>query len=1064
MSTEINLGGGGGGIGVQGIQGIQGTAGTGSQGLFAQIYITGNVAASAINTNQLVQNFTLDQANAINLVNFGGTNDALQVTEAGRYKVNARFHSNNGSATSEDIAIACAVNGTFVTASVNNISNIEAGDFASTEFDVILNLNAGDRVNFYWRTTSLSLVLNPAILNILGYSVVINMINVAYVSQGIQGIQGLLGIQGTQGLQGLDGAFAAQGIQGTQGTQGIQGQIGTQGITGAGIQGIQGIQGVQGTDGLQGATGTGIQGIQGTTGATGNTGSQGVQGIQGTEGLQGLTGSQGSTGNTGIQGATGTQGAIGIQGLQGIQGLTGATGAGGAVGYYGSFYSTQDQNALAINTLTVATFNNTSLSNGISVVSNSQVTFANTGRYALNFSIQLDKISSGGGDNFFVWLRKNGADVADSATKYVVQSNYRFVVSSLDFLLDLNAGDFIEIAWSVNNTDIILEYDAGVSPYPAVPSIILNAFQVTYAIQGTQGTTGAGTQGIQGIQGIQGAGTLGYFATIYRNTPLTPVAPNTGQIILFNSGFINNTGFAQSSLFGTNSGVVTSNFGWYRVYLQVQVSNASVSSETALINIASGFSAISEATIRTTIPANSRAVLETEALIEITASNQEIRAVWEASSTSVTIAATNGFAVVMQLENVANILQGTQGTQGLAGASGSTGAQGIQGIQGIDGIQGATGVQGTTGATGNTGSQGIQGITGIQGDFGIQGTQGLQGIQGIGNVGAQGIQGITGTQGIQGIQGLQGDPGVVGYYYGAYDTSNQTAGAINTEVIILFSNSYGSNSVSYTAGTFRINEAAVYKIQCEVNWRNGDPTNVATGALYAKVNGTAVVGTTTFQTVGALTSESTIIEITQAFNAGDTIQFAFTVDNTNLSLRFAAASSPLPSGASAIANIAQVARTLGPLDGNIQLSWTSGYFNLTNGTDNQIPFNNSVFSFGAALTSSNLSTANAAVQFLYTGVYIVNVRWHLFDQGSNATTSTTLYTSTNGTVWTFNTIIGLMRYTGTNTNQIQNSTFLVRVTSLPFYIQPRINPSANAPFPADLGAPTAFSVTRVGDL
>jgi hypothetical protein len=75
-----------------------------------------------------------------------------------------------------------------------------------------------------------------------------------------------------------------------------------------------------------------------------------------------------------------------------------------------------------------------------------------------------------------------------------------------------------------------------------------------------------------------------------------------------------------------------------------------------------------------------------------------------------------------------------------------------------------------------------------------------------------------------------------------------------------------------------------------------------------------------------------------------------------------------------------------------------------------------------------------------------------------------LYTSTNGTVWTFNTIIGLMRYTGTNTNQIQNSTFLVRVTSLPFYIQPRINPSANAPFPADLGAPTAFSVTRVGDL
>ena len=55
------------------------------------------------------------------------------------------------------------------------------------------------------------------------------------------------------------------------------------------------------------------------------------------------------------------------------------------------------------------------------------------------------------------------------------------------------------------------------------------------------------------------------------------------------------------------------------------------------------------------------------------------------------------------------------------------------------------------------------------------------------------------------------------------------------------------------------------------------------------------------------------------YNAGDTIQFAFTVDNTSLALRFSAASAPLPSGASAFANIVQVARTIGPLDGNIQL-------------------------------------------------------------------------------------------------------------------------------------------------
>jgi hypothetical protein len=417
---------------------------------------------------------------------------------------------------------------------------------------------------------------------------------------------------------------------------------------------------------------------------------------------------------------------------------------------------------------------------------------------------------------------------------------------------------------------------------------------------------------------------------------------------------------------------------------------------------------------------------------------------------------------------------GNQGTQGLQGAQGTTGNQGATGIQGDFGIQGVQGFQGTIGIQGNNGIQGIQGSTGgtgntgaqgIQGTTGSQGIQGLLGIQGIvGGTGPTGLPGSQGVQGVQGIQGLPGDPGVVGYYYGAYDTSTQTAGATSTEVIILFSNSYGSNSVTYTAGSFRINEAAVYKIQCEVNWRNADTTNTATGALYAKINGTAVVGTTTLQTVGPLTSESTMIEITQAFNAGDTIQFAFTVDDTDLALRFAAASSPLPSGASAIANIAQVARTLGPLDGNIQLAWTTGYVNLTNGVDNTIPFNSNVFSYGAALSASNLSTANAGVQFLYTGLYIVNVRAHLYDLGSNMILSTTLYTGTNGTTWAFSTTTGINRYEGTNTNQIQNTSFLIRVTSLPFYIQPRLQPSANSPFPADLGAPTAFSITRVGDL
>jgi hypothetical protein len=85
----------------------------------------------------------------------------------------------------------------------------------------------------------------------------------------------------------------------------------------------------------------------------------------------------------------------------------------------------------------------------------------------------------------------------------------------------------------------------------------------------------------------------------------------------------------------------------------------------------------------------------------------------------------------------------------------------------------------------------------------------------------------------------------------------------------------------------------------------------------------------------------------------------------------------------------------------------------------------------------------------------------LFDLGTNMTLSHTLYTSTDGTTWTFLTITALQRFTGTNTNQVLNGSYRLNVTSLPFYIQMRMQPSANSPFPADFGAPTNLMITKI---
>jgi hypothetical protein len=117
---------------------------------------------------------------------------------------------------------------------------------------------------------------------------------------------------------------------------------------------------------------------------------------------------------------------------------------------------------------------------------------------------------------------------------------------------------------------------------------------------------------------------------------------------------------------------------------------------------------------------------------------------------------------------------------------------------------------------------------------------------------------------------------------------------------------------------------------------------------------------------------------------------------------------------------------------------------------------------GEALTSANLSTQNAGIVFLETGIYMVDTFSHLFDLGTNMTLSHILYVSTdNGNNWSFLTITALQRFTGTNTNQILNGSYRIVVSSLPYMVQLRMQPSANSPFPADFGAPTNLMITKI---
>jgi hypothetical protein len=230
------------------------------------------------------------------------------------------------------------------------------------------------------------------------------------------------------------------------------------------------------------------------SGGSGATGPQGATGVQGATGLTGSTGATG-VGSTGATGATGV-GANGATGATGSQGATGLTGAGGASGFWGSFWSNQDQSAANTTTAYPITFNNTDPDSiGVSVVSNSQITFANAGVYNIQFSAQADRVSGSGSDSIDIWFRKNGTNIPESNGVITVAGGAAAAktIASWNYMLKLSAGDYVELAWRTSDTNLQFIHEASAtSPTrPAIPSVIVTAQQVMYTQLGPTGATGA---------------------------------------------------------------------------------------------------------------------------------------------------------------------------------------------------------------------------------------------------------------------------------------------------------------------------------------------------------------------------------------------------------------------------------------------------------------------------------------------------------------------------------------------------------------------------------------------
>jgi len=146
---------------------------------------------------------------------------------------------------------------------------------------------------------------------------------------------------------------------------------------------------------------------------------------------------------------------------------------------YGCFTNNSDQTAPSVGSTAVVVYDNTEEASGVYLSLDSRLYVRNYGIYNVQFSIQL--VNNANDPQYAdVWFRLNGTDVPRSASRFDIPArknidNPSHVIGTVNTFIEMQAGDYVQIAGTTSSTDVALEHyaaDTGI-PRPAIPAAIV---------------------------------------------------------------------------------------------------------------------------------------------------------------------------------------------------------------------------------------------------------------------------------------------------------------------------------------------------------------------------------------------------------------------------------------------------------------------------------------------------------------------------------------------------------------------------------------------------------------
>ena len=144
---------------------------------------------------------------------------------------------------------------------------------------------------------------------------------------------------------------------------------------------------------------------------------------------------------------------------------------------YGQFSDYNDQAATTVGSENILGIDTTDLTSNVYLSNGNRINFRNTGKYAIQFSIQVVN-STNDTQSVDIWFKKNGSNIAKSNSKFGIKprkssgADSQLIAATMVFF-DLTADDYIQLAWRPTDIGVSFEHFAAVAASagvtPAIP-------------------------------------------------------------------------------------------------------------------------------------------------------------------------------------------------------------------------------------------------------------------------------------------------------------------------------------------------------------------------------------------------------------------------------------------------------------------------------------------------------------------------------------------------------------------------------------------------------------------